>query len=502
MRLHHLYFPVILLSGAFPVQGADLLPRVLATDTLYTSVAVQTLDNPALAQVRQPVSLSSVAVGFSRQNYDEAPVNSSGKGVGYGFFNAETYIKTSDATITGHASYRNGKRFGVRLCEVSDPAVIYPYFTADEVGGDMEEESYSFGGSYSSHFRNADWLYGVSLDYTALQAYRKIDPRPKNTVGRLEFGAGIGRRFGSHKLVLGGEAMKYRQSNSVMFVSELGEVKIYHLNGLGSHYSRFAGASKNSSFSGWQRAVSLSLWPEDYGVYASAKYSRFTFDKILKDLNNLPLNSVADDAVKGQAGWQNGTWNVAADVSWSHRRGAENIFGDPAGNVYPELFSMATFTSTSTSAGISALWRRITSRSRLDVSGRFGWSRRAERYLGMTPVRDMDLTSVDPSLSVRWISGMSARWVLHTAAQVGMKLPLSSHLSGLSDDDSIFADGLRHDFYYLSGAAVEAGLTLGADYMLGTSTSNSLGLRIDYNYLSLRDGNTGYNICGSVVFTF
>ena len=126
MRLHHLYFPVILLSGAFPVQGADLLPRVLATDTLYTSVAVQTLDNPALAQVRQPVSLSSVAVGFSRQNYDEAPVNSSGKGVGYGFFNAETYIKTSDATITGHASYRNGKRFGVRLCEVSDPAVIYP----------------------------------------------------------------------------------------------------------------------------------------------------------------------------------------------------------------------------------------------------------------------------------------------------------------------------------------------------------------------------------------
>ncbi len=97
---------------------------------------------------------------------------------------------------------------------------------------------------------------------------------------------------------------------------------------------------------------------------------------------------------------------------------------------------------------------------------------------------------------------MSARWVLHTAAQVGMKLPLSSHLSGLSDDDSIFADGLRHDFYYLSGAAVDAGLTLGADYMLGTSTSNSLGLRIDYNYLSLRDGNTGYNICGSVVFTF
>ena len=507
-HLHNIALTALALTGMAataqtPAAGAHLsvADRMLLTDTLYAGSAAATLANPALAGWRHPVSLSAVSVSYRRNGSDEAPVAALGRENAFATFLARTYIKTGKSTITGHASYSTGRRFGVQLCEVSDPQLLYPYFTADEIGGSMASESYVFGGSYSSSFHGGKWLYGASLDYRATQEYRNRDPRPKNTVGRLDAAFGMGHRFDrGYILAADVRASKYRQSNSMMFVSELGEVKIYHLTGLGTDYVRFAGTGKNSNYSGWDLGASLSLYPEESGVYASAAYDRFSLTKILKEFNNRPLCSLRDHSVKAQLGWKSQTWIAGADFGYVRRSGAEHIFGDAAGNVYPELFALDSFRRSSLSVSGHGLWRRLTQRSRLDIALRVCYSADREEYVTLQPGRKSDIRRIDATASARWLRRLSDRWMLHTGADVTVSRNVKASLDGLDGATGIFADGVRKDFYWLSGNSVEADVQAGADCSL--RDNRALGIRLAYTRTALRGSNRGYRLAATLAFTF
>ncbi len=464
---------VLAVSTAYAASGQTLAERFLLTDTLANKPASEVLANPVLTPMLSRVSLSHAAAGFDRASLGEVAVRpTEGKGRAEGWFDADAYIKNGRATITGNASYSNGRRYGVEYCQVSDPEMVFPYFTAVDACGDFKNEVYTFGGSYSSDFHEGKWLYGVRLGYRAVQEYRDADPRPKNTVGQLSLAVGFGGRFGPYIVSLGLDAFKYRQSNNIMFVSELGEQPVYHLTGMTSHYARFAGTGKSAGYDGWSRGASVDLYPATEGAYASLSWHRFTFTKTLKELNNLPLN----DAVVGRyvvsGGWKAEAWSVSAGFEYDCRTGTENIFGDPAGNVYPELFALTTYGWRRTAASLKGAWRHLAGDWRADVYAAASYRFIEEVYKGVVP----HLRSVEEE------------WFVDAEAQLRKTLSRKISISASIAGEAILSR------YYAAGASA------GVDYIL--SGNKSIGLSAGYKYRTATGFATGYALTSSLVFKF
>ncbi len=482
-------------SGAY----AQIADAYISNDTLATDAATLTLANPALKPWGWEKSLSSISVGFTGERYNSAPVSYDGKGYGTAYFDAESYLKTSNSAITGHASYSNGTRFGISGCEVSDPELLYPYFTADTVGGNMRSECYNFGGSYSSSFSGGKWIYGAELHYIALLEYRQRDPRPKNTVGQLDFGASIGLKTGNYYLLAGGKAYKYSQSNSISFVSELGTVKIFHLTGPGFQYNRFAGSNRDVNFSGWSRGVSLTLWPASEGAFASASYDCVTLRKILKNLNNLPINRLTDNVVKAEIGWKTHTNTFSANLTYDHRNGVENIFGDPAGNVYPELFSLSTFSRHYLSGGVKYFQTLSVGKGKLSILADITYQSLKEEYKGSNTPFTAKTESLVPSIDLRWARQIGKKVLIGLTADVFDRIPLSHTISERTTTD-YFKQLADEDYRVRASHSFNAGIA--GDLLYLISVKYAVGVRLGYTYKDLRASINGNAYNAALTFKF
>ncbi|MCM1067624.1 MAG: hypothetical protein NC418_08655 [Muribaculaceae bacterium] len=470
--LRFLIFSLGISSAAYSL-AADIEHRIMAYDTLFNAPSRLALANAALIPMQHDVSLSHAMAGFDRRNTGSELVFGIGTGAGAGFFEAASYMKYGRSTITGKASYSNGKRFGVQYCDVSDPAVVFPYFTADELGGNYSSESYIFEGTYSSDFKSGTWLYGAGLAYRALQEYRKADPRPKNTVGDLSLKAGLGRRLGGYILALGADVAKYRQSSDVIFVSETGEVPVYHLTGMGSHYARFAGQGKASLYTGNRQSYSLSLFPTGKdGYFATAQYTFFTLTKSLKDLNNLPLKHIREHKAEAEIGWRSAVLSTGLDFCYRKRLGGESIFGDASGNVYPELFTLAAYSYSTLSVGASACYRHVLpGKQRFEACLSAGYFHSSEVYAGVSPRLRSTASRITAAVKCEYVRLLSRRWLI------------SAH-AGVSKD----AVGL-----------LAAGGGAGADYIFG---KRALGIAAEAQALNASGGSCGYRIKTAIVFKF
>ncbi len=196
----------------------------------------------------------------------------------------------------------------------------------------------------------------------------------------------------------------------------------------------------------------MDLYPATEGAYASLSLHRFTFTKTLKELNNLPLN----DAVVGRyvvsGGWKAEAWSVSAGFEYDCRTGTENIFGDPAGNVYPELFALTTYGWRRTAASLKGAWRHLAGDWRADVYAAASYRFIEEVYKGVVP----RLRSVEEE------------WLV--------------------DAEAILSR------YYAAGASA------GVDYIL--SGNKSIGLSAGYKYRTATGFATGYALTSSLAFKF
>lgn len=411
-----------LLSTATSFARDNVVGRIYADDSLRNVAAGGTLANPALTQLLFPASLTQAEGGYA---------GSGGRAARYGFFNATTYLRYGTSTITGAASYDNGTIADQGIIETSDPELVYPYFMTDDIGGRLRGETYAFSGSYSRLGNSLGW--GVRAGYRARQQYRTRDPRPKNTSGLLDLQCGIALHAGSRYLVAAGISYRnYRQTNDIMFVSELGETPVYHTLGLGTIYRRFTGAAKSAAYKGNRFGGSLDLISADRkGFFATAGFSRFSFDKILKDLNNLPLNHAAELARSIHAGWEGGCGDnicaIHAHAAMTQRKGSENIFGEPTGNIYPLLATLESYTDRRRDVGAGVFWQSSLRQSRLRISilAEGGYAHRRQAYIASDPVKvqtDQGITAKATfSLSARigrdWLAGLMATADIDRAAR-------------------------------------------------------------------------------------
>lgn len=154
-------------------------------------------------------------------------------------------MKKGSNDIWGEAGYDFGQRRNVMLNESSDYQTVYPYVTADLVGGDLHEENYRFSGGFAHTLKGGVTL-GAFAGYNALLAYRTVDPRPRNLTSDLDFAAGMRWRW----LGMALKAGKYKQTNVVKFYNETFQPTVYHATGLGTDYFRFRGSNTNTYYNG------------------------------------------------------------------------------------------------------------------------------------------------------------------------------------------------------------------------------------------------------------
>ena len=244
-------------------------------------------DNPALRSFAHPYGLTILGIDYGTMRRDSIIAPQLGRGFDRYGVGASTYTRVgSDMVLEGHASYHRGTTRDVVWNETADIFMIYPYMAADSVGGDIQNEIYDFGGSYSD--RRGRLLWGVSLDYTAGLHWRSRDPRPRNVTANLRTRAGIAWAL-SPKAIAGFAARytRYKQTSSIKFESEMGQDKVYHLTGLGTQYQRFAGSGLSTHYNADLWGVSIDLRPDSIGgtgPSASFSYDGMNMNILLTDL--------------------------------------------------------------------------------------------------------------------------------------------------------------------------------------------------------------------------
>lgn len=334
--------------------------RPILTLSLVAGLTVEAVAqtfNPAAMALRHPDSRSSVSLVGSITPAATARVPQLGTGDRHFRVEMATSQWLGDRDVVwGEASYENGRRLEVRWCETSDLALLYPYVLGDPRGGDMKREQYRLNGGYA--MRRGLWSYGLTLGYRALSEYRDHDPRPNNTVADLW--AAIGAAYNISKVYAVGlsvNAGKYKQTSELEYLNELGAQKEYHLTGLGNDFARFSGSSNNTFYTGHNIGASVYLHPVGYGFSAALGYDHNWKEKVLTELNKLPLNELNVNTVRAEAGWSCHKGSVRASASFADRSGKDNLFGDAAGGVYPQLGSRDQYEGQQTRVAVDGTWK-------------------------------------------------------------------------------------------------------------------------------------------------
>ncbi len=491
------------MSGLIPIM---LAAAIFPADNAMWQMNDLAYQNPAVKQWMLPSSFSEVYAGYHHDSQSEATlVPGDGTGSDYWSVNADTYMKYKSSTLWGTASYRNGHVRDVVWNETSDAQLLYPYLTADSVGGDLSMERYSFSGGYADH--SGRWSWGGALSYTAGLYYRNVDPRPKNITGLLDISVGGGYAL-TDNYTLGASFgwQKYKQDNDITFVSQLGVDKIYHLTGLGTDYTRFAGTGLSVYYTGSRQTISLNLFPTSgSGLVATAQYSHFGFDNVLTDLNKLPMAHVSDKALALQAGWLNyGTsndWAVTATANAQRRHGYENIFGDASSNIYPQIGQLLMYADNSANISLSGLWQHRRGDNLIFwIKPSVGYNHRLESY--REPIREMRIDNLDASIATRLTARLGQKWKGSVNLSYQLLSPCKSYLNLASADESpaSLIGEVEQSYLYQSNNVNRVALGLSASRAITATTAVTLSAQWCNTAYHNGIDNNDFNIALGVTF--
>ena len=372
--------------------------------TVHAQDSLQTLhdNNPALYRSKQYTELSA---GYYSASASKERITQLGNGGRSMDIEASSYRRLSDSdNVWGYAAYSNRRRDNVRWNENSDFLRLYPYVLGDARGGNLYGEQYMLHGGYNktvslgstvadsnlcklqsqgehlarqqSHV--ASLKYGFELGYSAISEYRQKDPRPNNTTAFIYGKAGLGIDFSKLQIALALNAGKYKQTCEFAYMNELGSQIEYHITGVGNEFTRFAGSNNNTFYKGYVMGGQMDyLFRLPFGntlsFSASAEHS--SYEKILSDLNRLPLNRLNVNNFRGELSWQHTDKTaVRIGIDASDRNGFDNVFGDATGNIYPKIGSRRQYEGNSMTASLSALQRFILSNGTANANSKTTFS--------------------------------------------------------------------------------------------------------------------------------
>ncbi|WP_321331235.1 DUF6850 family outer membrane beta-barrel protein [uncultured Bacteroides sp.] len=494
-----------------------LLPFVRAADTLaierkiiYTQSPVehfrnQVWANPSLRYYLQDFSFSSMALNVTLNNRGKAALAEEGDEKKVFGVQAESFVRLSDQVrVFGKAGYSDEHTKNVLWNETSDFSVIYPYVTADSIGGSMDGEEYSFMGGYARVL--GLWTIGASLDYRAAIYYRQKDPRPKNVISDLHAVIGVSRALAdAYHLGVALHVRKYDQESKITFLSDLGSTSVYHMLGMAMNYVRFAGNQFNSNYKGKGIGLSIDLIPQKKnGLSTSVRADHFQLIEQLSNINYAPIVEVDENSAALELAWLRsknkfiyGTKLVALG---KFRTGTENIFGDPTGNVYPIISSLKQYTNDLMEATLSGIMASNAERSKL------GWS--VLPFVGVCwekseykkPQRYMEWTTLKAGMQLNTtLRTRHAMLTTEVTADYHANLKAEKLLTGLNSQSAV-GQNLLNSYAYQSVDFVHVLLSCRYDYLLaGNKTAFTT---ITWGHGAYKEYGATNQWMASVGFTF
>lgn len=487
-------------ASALAQTPADTPSRWLDYSLLKRNVATSRYDNPALMKDRFDASLTTIDASWLFDSQDKARIMEEGDGSNRAAICAEAYIKKGANDIWGNAGYSIGQRRNVGLNESADYELIYPYVTADLVGGDLHEENYQFSGGFAHKLKGGVTL-GATAGYEALLAYRTIDPRPRNLTSDLDFAVGMSWRW----LAVALKAGKYKQTNVVKFYNETSQPTVYHATGLGTDYYRFRGTNTDSYYNGRNFGAQVdaafsSAKVTDYGVHAA--YDRFSFDKIISSLNELPMASATEQRFSAGAHALVGVapaHSIAVEVNAMRLRrdGNENIFGEAENNIYPEIASLTMFRRTLSEGNVRVAYEYLRGRMRLQPSVTAGYA--SDRWRYTEPERLMKAESATVGAGIT-ASVMIKRLLLTASAAFDARLCTSSAWSHPAESQSALTASAESQYALMANDETRFRASLRADY--GIKPRLGIFCRIAYAADSYAAGINADNYAATIGFVF
>lgn len=311
--------------------------RLPATTICETRVRMELggMANPAMMTTLADTSMSAIGASYDANgNIAET----SEVGTGWHGWQAEgrTYIRMGrDLAAWGHASYKKGVRENVLLSENIDYETIRPMAVADSVGGDKDSENYAFAAGFAWDGRLAS--VGLQIGYSSTSEYRDHDPRPKADAVEAQVTLGGVMNLGdTHRIGLYGSLRKYSQDMTLKFFNAYKEtMTIYHLQGLGTDYTRFSGVYDGSQYRG--RGIGGGLTYSG-PLRATIGMSRMRTEKSLDDLEDAVIGEtlVRDIDARLSRNGQIGMWETAAilSVTMSKNDLTQHIYDDGTHNYH------------------------------------------------------------------------------------------------------------------------------------------------------------------------
>lgn len=333
---------------------------LLSVTITSDSLEVLSNDNPSLHS--EDVS-SEISAAYTSAPASAERIAQMGTGGRMITIEAKSFQQiTSADNVWGKARYTNRCTYDVRWNEVSDFLLVYPYVLGDPRGGDMKGEQYELSGGYNRQIiRATTWRYGIELGYRALNEYRERDPRPNNTTAHIFGSLGGNAEMGKWSFGAAVSAGKYKQTSDLIYMNELGAQMEYQLTGIGTEYNRFSGANNNTFYKGYNYGFQADVAYQPYSLdklYASVKIDKLNFEKIITDLNRMPLNRLKITDMKAEIAWKHDDrYMIKARYDGCRRRGHDNIFGDATSNVYPQIGSRKQFEGSAYCWSVTALYR-------------------------------------------------------------------------------------------------------------------------------------------------
>lgn len=254
-------------------------PLVSQRDEMYAS--------PALRPFYRSYNYALLAANLEKLDKD-LYIQQEGSGYHTLKINSESFIKNiTGISLWGKAFYNNEKIKRVNFNETLNYQYVYPYVMADTVGGDLNAETYYFGGGLSKKI--GALRYGFQGSFKGIQSFRNKDPRPKNISSDVNFSLSVAKELPRERAVsLDLTLQKYNQNNGLTFVRELGFPLVYHDAGLGVYNEILAGTRLQAYYKAFGIGTQLNFVPTNLnGFSAQVGYTKFGLSK--------ELSSVVDD---------------------------------------------------------------------------------------------------------------------------------------------------------------------------------------------------------------
>lgn len=369
----------------------------------------------------KPLTVTSIGV-FHRNESRPVFIQKGDKEI-VGIVKIDSRIRLNEnKALQGGVTYQNGIKYNIRWNSTSDLDLLYPYILADETGGNLNSEMYTFFGKYTGQTNQAH--YGIGCRYRALHEFRTVDPRPRNITSDFSISGTIGAVFTQYVTDINLSYRKYNQRQDMVFQNPLGaNATERHFTGLGSHIGRFAGTGTyaDTQYDGHGAEVSFMLLPKrEKCLRIGVVYNIFNVTRMLISQNSAPITDLLLQEASGFVSYakhlKSTTLGVSVNTGYKLRQGTENVIDNGKSGYFKSLVSLTMYTNKKLFADIKGL---------IEIHKQYGvWSLapylnfNSEYAIYKYPERVMLISGIGTGIDLEFI-GKTDKWIYRVGTCLG-----------------------------------------------------------------------------------